>query len=476
MQTNTTHFPEKVLQFGTGILLRGLPDYFIDKANRQGIFNGSILVVKSTAGPVEDFERHHFQFTTCIRGIHKGKKIEENILNTALSRVVSAQNLWPAVLAAAIKPDLQVIISNTTEVGIRFEPESIFQNPPVSFPGKLTAFLYERFKKLGTESPVLVIIPTELVPDNGKKLSDIVLKLSAHNKLEEGFADWLTKKTLFCSSLVDRIVTKPSEVVKESLNDTNSLTIQVEPYKLWAIEGDERVKKVLTFAAADPDVIITSSIERYRERKLRILNGAGTVTASLGFMRGLDTFYQCMQDKEMGAYVEKVVLTEIEPTLPAATREDTRQFAMDVLERWRNAYTVHHLLSITLQATAKTKMRNVPTLLRYVEQFKTLPDLLVQGFAAHLLFMKAVKKEGAKYFGSRRGELYLIQDDQADYFYEAWKSIQPDQEASLKSFVMKVCQNTELWDSDLTTLPMFVETVTDNLTNLIRSTSVFGKQ
>ena len=466
MPANTAPLPEKVLQFGTGILLRGLPDYFIDKANRQGIFNGSILVVKSTAGSVEDFERHHSQFTTCLRGIQKGKKINENIVNTALSRVLSAQNLWPEVLAAAIKPELQIIISNTTEVGIRFEPESIFQNPPVSFPGKLTAFLHERFKKLGTDSPELVIIPTELIPDNGKKLREIVLKLSAHNKLEEAFTEWLDRKTLFCNSLVDRIVTHPSEEVKKSLSDTDLLTIQVEPYKLWAIEGDARVKKILTFAAADPDVIITSTIERYRERKLRILNGAGTMTASLGFIRGLDTFYQCMQDKEMGEYVEKVVLTEIEPTLPAATREDTRQFAMDVLERWRNAYTVHHLLSITLQATAKMKMRNIPTFLRYVEQFKILPDLLVQGFAAHLLFMKAAKKEGAQFFGSRRGEFYLIQDDQAGYFNEAWKGIQPDQKESLKSFVVTVCQNTGLWDTDLTALPEFVERVTAHLTKL----------
>ena len=132
MQTNTTHLPEKVLQFGTGILLRGLPDYFIDQANRRGVFNGRILVVKSTAGTVEDFDRHHCQFTTCVRGLHKGKKIEENILNTAIARVLSAQNLWPAVLAAATNPELQVIISNTTEVGIRFEPESVFLNPPAS--------------------------------------------------------------------------------------------------------------------------------------------------------------------------------------------------------------------------------------------------------------------------------------------------------------------------------------------------------
>ena len=36
--------PEKVLQFGTGVLLRGLPDYFIDKANREGIFSGSVRI------------------------------------------------------------------------------------------------------------------------------------------------------------------------------------------------------------------------------------------------------------------------------------------------------------------------------------------------------------------------------------------------------------------------------------------------
>jgi tagaturonate reductase len=42
--------PDKVLQFGTGVLLRGLCDYFIDKANRRRIFNGRVVVVKSTSG------------------------------------------------------------------------------------------------------------------------------------------------------------------------------------------------------------------------------------------------------------------------------------------------------------------------------------------------------------------------------------------------------------------------------------------
>ena len=69
--------PEKVLQFGTGVLLRGLPDYFIDKANRSGIFNGRIVVVKSTsAGGTDEFDKQDGLFTLCVRGIEDGNKIK----------------------------------------------------------------------------------------------------------------------------------------------------------------------------------------------------------------------------------------------------------------------------------------------------------------------------------------------------------------------------------------------------------------
>src|SRR5688572_31334004 len=84
--------PEKVLQFGTGVLLRGLPDYYIDKANHQGIFNGRIVVVKSTnTGDTNVFNKQDGLYTLCIRGIEAGKKVEENIICSAISRVLSAK-------------------------------------------------------------------------------------------------------------------------------------------------------------------------------------------------------------------------------------------------------------------------------------------------------------------------------------------------------------------------------------------------
>src|SRR5438309_8834783 len=163
---------EKVLQFGTGVLLRGLPDYFIDKANRLGIFNGRIVVVKSTAqGDSSAFEKQDGLYTLCVRGIEDGKKIEENIINASISRVLSAQSEWEQILQCAHNPNLQIIISNTTEMGIQLVKDAIHHHPPVSFPGKLLAFLYERFKAFnGSEHSGLVIVPTELIPDNGEEL------------------------------------------------------------------------------------------------------------------------------------------------------------------------------------------------------------------------------------------------------------------------------------------------------------------
>src|SRR5436190_22243740 len=89
--------PEKVLQFGTGVLLRGLPDYFIDKANRNGIFNGRIVVVKSTSGNTNAFNQQDGLYTLCIRGIENGKRIEETIINSSISRVLSANQEWNTI-------------------------------------------------------------------------------------------------------------------------------------------------------------------------------------------------------------------------------------------------------------------------------------------------------------------------------------------------------------------------------------------
>lgn len=466
--------PVKVLQFGTGVLLRGLCDYLIDAANKQQVFNGRIVVVKSTAGSSDEFASQDGLYTVCVRGVDSnGQTIDEATTVAAISRVVSAQDNWQSILQIARNPHLEVIISNTTEVGIQYVEENIFQHPPQSFPAKLTAFLYERFRTYGGKKDKgLVVVPTELITDNGLKLRECVEKLSAYNELGKLFNKWLKFHVKFCNSLVDRIVPgKPDAATHAALEAKigyeDSLLTVAEPYYLWAIEGDDRVKKVLSFEQLFDNVIVDEDISYYRERKLRILNGSYSAAAPLGYLSGFDITFQCMNDPAMSKFYEDVIYQEVVPTLPFEDQKEAlKVFAGDILNRYRNPFIQQKLIGITLQQTSKMNARNVATIRRYYKQFGTPPKHFSLAFAAYLLFMKAVKEEDSKFFGQRGTDFYFINDEQAGYFYEKWQGIDTE---NVAKFVQDILSNTEIWDIDLTQLVGFAAAITAYLVEMMNN-------
>lgn len=462
--------PEKVLQFGTGVLLRGLPDYFIDKANRQGIFNGRVVVVKSTDSDSSAFDKQDGLYTLCVRGLEGGKKVEENIINSSISRVLSAKDEWSEILQCAHNPNMQIIISNTTEVGIQLVQDDIHRLPPVSFPGKLLAFLLERYKAFdGSRQSGMVIVPTELIPDNGKKLESIVLELAHLNGLDDTFIQWLENCNYFCSSLVDRIVPgKPDAAMRESLEKQfgykDDLLTMSEVYRLWAIEGGEHIKSVLTFAPVDEGVVIAPDINLFRELKLRMLNGTHTLSCGLAYLGGFGTVKQAMDDAGMQTFISRLMLNEIATGIPYNVEQGVSQtFGSKVLDRFANPNIEHHWINITMQYTSKMKMRNVPVILTYAERIKTVPENIALGFAAYLLFLKPVNKKQDKYYGEWQGKEYLIQDDFAPYFFEKWSKLTPAQLAD------EVLADTSLWGTDLSAIPGFAQAVKDNMAALLEN-------
>jgi tagaturonate reductase len=464
---NLSALPEKVIQFGTGVLLRGLPDYFIDKANRQGIFNGRIVVVKSTGkGDVDAFADQNNLFTHSIRGIEKGQPVEETFVNSSISRTLSAIENWGEVLDSTSNTALSVIISNTTEVGIQYIEDDLKASPPVSFPGKLTAFLYERFLRLGGESGSgFTIVPTELIPGNGEKLKDIVLQHVADHALGEEFENWIKNENQFCNSLVDRIVPgKPDQEtldsLKQQLGYTDDLIIMSEVYRLWAIEGDENVKSALSFARADKGVVIENDIDIYRELKLRLLNGTHTLCVGYCFLEGLDTVRESMDNPATGQFISDLMLNELAPSIPYHVELSTaHEFGAEVLDRFRNPFIRHNLIDITVQYTAKMKMRNIPTLIQHYKNGGNAPALFAKGFAAFLRFMKSVNESDGQYFGERNGIPYPIRCDAAAYFHGKWALFGDDTDA----FVKNILSDAELWEHDLSALPGFEEAVSASL-------------
>lgn len=466
--------PEKVLQFGTGVLLRGLPDYFIDKANKQQLFNGRVVVVKSTdTGGADAFETQDGLYTICVRGLEDGKQVNEYIVNSSISRVLSAKSQWLQILEVAQSPQLEVIISNTTEMGIVMSDDKITDQPPASFPGKLLGVLYERFKAFnGSRESGLVIIPTELIIDNGRQLKDILLKLAAQNQLEPAFISWLNEANHFCSSLVDRIVPgkltgEDLEQTQQQLGYTDELMIMSEVFRLWAIEAaDPRVAEVLSFAKADPGVVIAPDIEKFRELKLRLLNGTHTLSCALAYLCGFETVKEAMADKDFDAFVTRLSKAELARAV-AGTRisyEEACKFADAVIERFKNPFLDHKWLSISFAYTSKMLMRNVPLIKKYYGSGEGgASSAIALGFAAYLLFMKSEQK-GTAYRGSANDKSYIINDDKAPVLSQKWNAY-----ANPAAVAEAVLADTALWNEDLNLIPGFAGAVKQQLQFLTQS-------
>jgi tagaturonate reductase len=461
--------PEKVLQFGTGVFIRSFADYFIDKANKNNVFNGRIVVVKSTAnGNRDEFTEQDGLYTVCSKGFENGKIKEEFVINAAISRVLVAVSQWTEILNCAHNPEMKVVISNTTEVGIQLVEEKINENAPSSFPGKLLAFLIERYRAFGgSKESGMVIIPTELIPDNGTKLKEIILLLAKYNKVEEPLLNWIENDNVFCNSLVDRIVSgKPSNEelakIESALGYSDSLLSVSELFSLWAIEGNHLVKEVLSFSKENKGVVITENIDVYRELKLRLLNGTHTFNCGLAFLAGFNLTREAMIDKEYGNFAASMMREDISAAIPIPISEETKlNYANAVIERFINPCIDHQWISITLQYTSKMKLRNLPLLFKYYELFRIPSERMVIGFAGYLLFMKAVKMENSKYYGFANGKEYLISDDAAGFYYNCWKNNNPVE-------VVTAClRNKDMWGADLTTIIGFEIAVSNKLKELI---------
>ena len=198
--------PIKVVQFGEGNFLRAFVDYMIDIANEQGKF-----------GNLENFHKQGCQYTVSLRGIVDGEAKVLNRQVTSVADAVDSYGEYDKYMGLAEIDTLRFVVSNTTEAGIVYDETDRFElEPPKSFPGKLTKFLYHRFETFGGDMEKgLVMLPVELIDDNGIMLKKCVMQLIDLWKLGEAFKNWVEEACVFTSTLVDRIVTGYPKATEE---------------------------------------------------------------------------------------------------------------------------------------------------------------------------------------------------------------------------------------------------------------------
>jgi tagaturonate reductase len=450
--------PERAVQFGTGAFLRGFIEPLLDEANRAGRFNGRVVMVGSTgSGRDRVLGEQDGLYTLSVQGLDGGTAVHEQRVIGCVSRALSAVDEWTEVLACARNPELQLVFSNTTEVGIVLdEGDRPDLSPPRSFPGKLTRFLYERALRFDFDpARGVVVLPCELIEDNGDRLREIVLALAGIWKLDARFAGWIASAVPIPNTLVDRIVPGTPDAAsllaaEAELGYRDGLLTVAEAYRLFVIHGDDTLRARLPFADL-PGVTVTEDVAPYRERKVRMLNGAHTVIAPAAILCGCETVLEAVQHPLVGPFLQSAMMEEIVPTLDAPGSE---AYAAAVLDRFANPYVRHALMDISLQQTMKVRVRVVPTIVQYAERYGRAPECLAFGFAAYLLFLR----EG-------RG----LADDQAEQVRAHWGTAWDDaDDATLSAFVRAVCGDVSLWGTDLGAVRGFADAVAASLVRMRR--------
>ena len=402
-------YPTKVIQFGEGNFLRAFVDWIIWNTNKATDFNAGVVVVQPIdRGMVDMLNSQDGLYHVNLQGIDKGQAVDSiemiDVINGGLNPYTQNEEF----MALAENPGIRFVISNTTEAGIAFDPSCKLDDKPASsYPGKLTQLLYHRYEHFnGDMTKGFIILPCELIFLNGKELKKCIYQYIDLWNLGEGFKAWFEQACGVYCTLVDRIVPGyPKDTIDqihERIGFKDNLVVKGEIFHLWVIEAPESVAAEFPADKAGLNVLFVPSEAPYHERKVTLLNGPHTVLSPVGYLSGLDTVKECVEDPQVGQFVRKVMYGELMETLNLP-KEELQAFADSVVERFLNPYVKHFVTSIMLNSFPKYKTRDLPGLKTYLERKGELPKGLVLGLAAIITYYK----------GGNRGEVEIVPNDDA---------------------------------------------------------------
>lgn len=440
--------PIRVMQFGAGNFLRAFSDWMIEILNEKSNFDGDVLLVKPTErGDYEELRAQEGLFHVLLNGVENGELKETTRLITCVRQIIHPYKEWSAYLASAQKPDLRFIISNTTESGIVYtsgEPKAV-DKCPKEFPAKLCYWLlarYEHFK--GAADKGCIILPLELIEDNGAKLKAAILSYAKDWGLGQDFEAWIDQHNTFCNTLVDRIVSgypeKKAAEIQTQLQKDDKLLVAGEIYHSWIIEGPEFVRNELPFDQTDLNIQLVKELNIHRQIKVRILNGAHTSIVPIGLLAGVELVSEAIAHPLLALYLQALLEKEVIPNIEY-DKAYLEAFASDVKDRFKNPHIRHQLISIALNSSSKFVSRLLPTFKDYLRKREALPVHICFAWAALICLYK----------GEWKGKHFALKDDEERlaFFKSSWDR-NPRAYAEL---VRTILAKEDIWGEDMTNVP-----------------------
>lgn len=436
--------PTRVLQFGEGNFLRAFVDWMIQKGNEELNLNMGVVVVQPLArGMVDKLKQQNCKYNVILEGIKNGQPIREIQAVDCIVDAINPYSQYKKYKEFFLNPELEFIISNTTEAGIsRLDKVDIFAEPPASYPAKIVALLYERFQFFkGDKDKGLSIICCELIENNAAILKQIVLELADENNLPSEFVAWINASCSFCNSLVDRIVTGfPKDTIQSiqtELGTEDNMVVIGEYFHLWAIEGDERTKNKLPLHKAGLNVLWLDELKDFRDKKVRVLNGAHTALVPVGLLSGYSTVKEAFADERISNYITKLISNEVLPNIKGDEGK-LKQFADEILERFLNPYIKHYLKDISLNSISKWVTRDWPSLKDDFTRTGKLPQRLTFSLATLLTLYSSDNKVA---FQANDTPAYLTA------MQNVWASSEP-----LEEKVSQILSNQKIWGNEVAEL------------------------
>lgn len=445
--------PERIIQFGEGNFLRAFVDWIISNMNEKTDFNSSVVVVQPIEkGMVDALNAQDCLYHVNLQGLNNGEVVNSFRMIDVISRAMNPYSHFNDFIALAEQPDMRFVISNTTEAGINFDPSCKLDDAPASsYPGKLTQLLYHRFKHFnGDVSKGLIIFPCELIFLNGHKLKETIYQYIDLWNLGLEFKKWFETACGVYATLVDRIVPgfprKEIDNIKAQLDYDDNLVVQGEAFHLWVIEAPESVADEFPANKAGLNVLFVPSEEPYHERKVTLLNGPHTVLSPVAFLSGVNIVRDACQHEVIGKYIHRVMFDELMETLNLP-KDELVKFAEAVLERFNNPFVDHQVTSIMLNSFPKYATRDLPGVKEYLKRKGRLPEGLVLGLAAILVYYKGGKRsDGTDIVPNDAPEIMTL-------LTKLWN------EGSVENLVKTVLATDSIWGEDLNAVPGLTERV-----------------
>ncbi|MEV7134409.1 mannitol dehydrogenase family protein [Arthrobacter sp. NPDC093128] len=210
----------------------------------------------------------------------------------------------------------------------------------------------------------LAVVCCDNLSNNGTVAHNAVAGMAG--AWDAGLAEWIDANISFVSTSVDRITPRTTDAdiaaVQAACGYRDSSPVVAEPFSNWVLSGD--------FPAGRPrwedaGAVFVADIEPYENRKLWLLNGAHSLLAYAGQLRGHTTVAQALADPLCLQAVERF-WDEAEANLsgPDGNAADLQipAYRAALLARFSNARIAHHLAQIAMDGSTKLRMRAVPVL------------------------------------------------------------------------------------------------------------------